>query len=420
MSYRPPHLPIVHIDAKSIVHNFNLLNTFSAPAKAQSHEDIAKVNLNIAFGDYDGEEFEWPSQLAVIKADAYGHNQKEAAFNLIPEDVRMYASGSVQECLHLRESFDKIVILCLLGPIDENDVKLCAKNRIIPVIHCFEQIKLLAKSEVNLPIAIKCNTGMARLGFDEHELNEVITSLKQLTNITPVLALSHLHSADNANILVEIKTQGTHFARMLKSLRQAWPKLAASLANSAGTIFADEIKSYIGPHICRPGIALYGANPFYNTELASKIVGLKPAMWVSTNILAIRELKKGQGIGYGHTFVANEDLRVAILACGYADGYSRGLSNKGMVCIAGQRVPIIGRVAMQMIAADISKLKEENPKQAWLLSGPFKEGIGCEELAKAWGTISYEVLCALGNNERNYVNFNNLHKLFKQKYLAEL
>ncbi len=420
MSNYPLHLPIAHLDAQSIVHNFNLLKTLSQSAKAQEHEAMARVNLPAAFACNGGQEFEWPSQLAVIKADAYGHDQVETAMALLANGVHMFASGSVQECADLRKRFSNMVVLSLLGPIDEQDIMLCAKLGIIPVVHSFEQMKLLEKINSPMPIAIKCNTGMARLGFEIHELDNVINYLKQLTHTTPILALSHLHSVDNVNVLAEIKVQGTRFADMLKVLRKTWPSLAASLANSAGTIFAEEIKAYIGPHICRPGIALYGANPFYNTEFSARAQGLKPAMWVSTNVLATRMLKKGQGIGYGHTFVAKEDLRVAILACGYADGYSRGLSNKGEVCIAGQRVPLIGRVSMQMIAADITKLKEEFPTQAWLLNGPFDECISCETLANAWGTISYEVLCALGNNVRNYVDFNNHTAMFRQKYLANI
>ncbi len=402
----PLHIPTAHIDVQNICHNYNILSSLSKLAQAEANMPFAKASLPAPFGYKNEQEFIWPSQLAVIKADAYGHGQFETAKALIQNGVQMFASGSVQECADIRQHFDNMVILNLLGPINEQDITLCTKLGIIPVIHSLEQMQLLNHVRTPMPIALKCNTGMARLGFEEQELNLAIEHLKQLPHITPVLALSHLHSADSLHIAEEIKTQGTRFAAMLKILREEWPFVAASLGNSAGTMFAEEIKQHIGAHICRPGIALYGANPFYGTDFASKAAGLLPAMRVSTPVLGTRKLAKGQGIGYSHTFLAKQDLQVAILACGYADGYSRGLSNKGEVCIAGKRVHLVGRVSMQMIAADISLLNDTQPKIAWLLGGPDKESLCCEELAATWGTITYEVLCILGNNVRNYTKFN--------------
>ncbi len=405
----PLHLPIAHIDVQRICHNFNVLKELSSPVQADITQSFAMAPLPLLFGNNHAKGFIWPSQLAVIKADAYGHGQEEVAKALLANGVQMFASGSVQECAQLRLCVNSdSVILSLLGPITDQDIDLCAQLGIIPIIHSLDQMKLLSCAQTPLPIAIKCNTGMARLGFDIHELDEAINYIKKLPNIMPVLALSHLHSADSTDVLAQIKSQGTQFASMLKTLRITWPNIAASLANSAGTIFAEEIKKHIGPHICRPGISLYGSNPHYKTEYATKIKKLLPAMWISTPILSTRKLLNGQGIGYGHSFIAAKDSHIAILACGYADGFSRGLTHKASVCINGKKVPLVGRVAMQMIAADISCLQHEKATQAWLLEGPYSECINIEELACNWGTITYEVLCLLGNNVRNYINFNHM------------
>ncbi len=409
MPKHPLHLPIAHIDLQRICHNFNALQKLSNIAKAAEDQAFAKANLPTHFGKNHADGFVWPSQLAVIKADAYGHGQIEAAHALIKNGAQMFASGSVQECLALREGLgehiNNVVILNLLGPLTTQDVRLCIDNGIIPLIHTQEQLELLKSVTSPLPIAIKCNSGMARLGFNEDELDAVIKNLQSLPNIMPVLAMSHLHSGDTENVKEEIKKQGELFGKMLKSLRAIWPNIAASLANSAGTIFAKDITAQIGPNICRPGIALYGCNPFHNTTLQSSIEGLLPSMWLSAPILTTRKLKKGQGLGYGHSFVAENDLDIAIIACGYADSFSRGLSHKAEVCIENMRTKLVGRVAMQMIAADITKMQNKNPKQAWLLNGPDANGISIEELATTWGTITYEVLCLLGNNVRNFVKF---------------
>ncbi len=403
------NLPIAHIDTGKICHNFNQLTKISTMAKAEHYAPFAKIALPKHFGNNHGQDFIWPSQLAVIKSDAYGHGQVEVAKALIDNGVDMFASGSVQECLALRlglkEQGKNVVILNLLGPLDTLDIDICVNNGIIPLIHNKEQLELLKSNSKPLPIAIKCNSGMARLGFDSHELDAIIASLKSLPKIMPVLALSHLHSADSENVVAEIKTQGAVFAQMLNSLRATWPNIAASLANSAGTIFTKEITAQIGANICRPGISLYGSNPFFNTSHESRMEGLLPAMHVSAPILSTRQLKAGHGIGYGHIFTAKNQMDIAIIGCGYANGFSRSLTHKGQVCIAGTKVPLVGRVAMQMIYADISKVQEKSPKQAWLLNGPYEDCISAEELSSAWGTITYEIFCILGNNGRNYTSF---------------
>jgi alanine racemase len=127
-------------------------------------------------------------------------------------------------------------------------------------------------------------------------------------------------------------------------------------------------------------------------------------MAVSAPLLSERVLPAGAGLGYGHTFRAERPMRVGIIAAGYADGFSRGLSGRGEVCIAGVRAPVLGRVSMQMSAVDLSALPRglEKPDRAWILGGPWAQAVKAEELAAAWGSIAYEVMCLLGRNERIY------------------
>ena len=364
----------------------------------------------------------WQPLMPVLKADAYGHGHIPAALALREEGAVWFASGSVQEAVLLRQGLDahgvprqQAGILSLLGLVESGDAHLCAAHGIVPLLHDREQLRLLESvggpllGSTPLPVAVKCNTGMSRLGFNEDAIQSLRERLRQLP-VWPVLAVSHLHSADTEDGRAKTQAQALVFARFLAALREDWPGLAASLGNSAGALLADAITSVIGEHVCRPGLALYGCNPFYGTSLAALGQSLAPAMSVYAPIISTRTLAAGDGIGYGHTYIAPRDLPVGIVGAGYADSYARSFSGRGVFCVAGVRVPVIGRVAMQMTAVDLSAVykngKTPSPsslRTAWLLGGPYDQAIGPEELAALWGTIPYEVLCLLGHNAKVYV-----------------
>lgn len=405
-----PHLPTAHISLAAIAANYERVLAVSSAARKKSGEPQAAA-LHLPGGG-DG-AFAWPPQMAVIKADAYGHGHIETANRLRERGATMFASGSVPEAAVLRQGLAGdgpfAAILSLLGPVEAEDVRLCAAHGIIPVVHSFDQLPLLQGLERPLSVALKCNTGMSRLGFNEEEIPRLRQALAALPQVRPVLVLSHLASADSDRGREEAARQGRIFARMLEGLRGSWPGLAASLGNSAGSFLAEDIAAVIGPHICRPGLSLYGSNPFEGTSLAELGQGLQSAMAVSAPILAVRELKKGDGLGYGHTFVADRDTPVGIVAAGYADCYARGLSNKGVMCVEGVRAPVLGRVSMQMTAVGLEGLAPgaPRPKLAWILGGPGRDaahGVSASELARLWGTITYEVFCLLGYNTRVFVD----------------
>lgn len=412
-----PHVPTIHIDLDNICHNYRIMAESSIHAKASQSDAFYEVHdLPKQFAKLPQDtSFVWPSQLAVIKSDAYGHGHIKVANALIQDGVIAFATGSIQEACMLRQGIEgngaTPLIISLLGIIYKEDIELCLKHGIIPLVHTFNQIQMLEAAKSILPIVIKCNTGMSRLGFNEEEIPSLVESLQKLNNILPVLALSHMHSADTDNGIEEAKKQATIFARMLKNLRATWPSLAASLANSAGTLLSKEIKEIIGPHICRPGIALYGVNPYFNTKLEHLENRFLPTMWMSAPIIATRTLSKNSGISYGHIYKAEKNMPVAVLSTGYADGFSRSLTHKAHVCINGTRVPLIGRVAMQMIFADLSNLDKnstEPPTTAWLLGGPYEQCIPLQELTKQWGSIPHEAMCMLGYNTRVYTKFYKL------------
>ena len=405
-----PYLPKAHVDLARIRANCRLLlSLLPGPPPASTPCQPASSRHGADAYPAAG----WPSLMPVVKADAYGHGHIETAAALLEEGASFFASGSVQEAVLLRQGLAGRArsapgILSLLGLVEPDDVALCLANGIIPLVHTPEQLALVAAvaSECGpfvLPVALKCNTGMSRLGFDEAELPHVRERLRTLP-VRPVLAVSHLHSADEQDGREQARGQARVFARFLAALREDWPDVAASLGNSAGAFFAADIADIIGPHVCRPGLALYGCNPFHGTGFESLGSGLAPAMSVRAPILARRTLAPGDGIGYGHAYRAEKRVPVGIVGAGYSDCYARSLTNKGSMCIGGVRVPVIGRVAMQMTAVDLSALPEgiEPPRSAWLLGGPHAAAVSPEELAELWGTIPYEVFCLLGRNERAY------------------
>ncbi|MDL2279830.1 alanine racemase [Desulfovibrio sp. OttesenSCG-928-G11] len=402
-----PHLPTAHISLEAIASNFSHILALTSASRKKCASKAQSAPLHLPGGG--DKDFLWPPQLAVVKADAYGHGHIETARRLQERGALMFASGSVQESVQLREGLAGrepfVAILSLLGPTQAKDVELCLAHGIIPVIHCFEQLPWLSAAGSSLSVALKFNTGMSRLGFNEDETPRLLQALAAMPMVRPVIALSHLASADSDQGREELLRQGRIFARILEGLRAVFPDLAASLGNSAGTLLADDIAALIGPHVCRPGISLYGGNPFAGTSLEALGNGLLPAMSVSAPIIAVRELRPGDGLGYGHTFAAESKTPIAIVATGYADCYSRGLGNKGFMCVDGKRAPVLGRVSMQMTAAGLDELPAgARPSVAWLLGGPSDNALQAVELARLWGTITYEVFCLLGYNNRVYLD----------------
>lgn len=347
--------------------------------------------------------------IGVVKADAYGHGLCEVARALSQEGCDTFAIGTVEEGAALRGFLRgegiKARVISLLGPVDDEDYPPLWEHEIIPFVGCFRQLETLAGHAARLgrglPVSLKFDTGMARLGFTLEDLPRLVDRLREAPLVRPVMASSHLASADDPDSVDRVLAQAERFAAAVAALAGAGFPVEANLANSAAILAHQKLHHQSQ----RGGIALYGANPFAKTAWEHLGRGLAPAMEVRTKIVAVHALKKGQSISYGGTFTAERDMRVAIVAAGYADAYSRGLSGRGaQMLIAGKRAPQVGRVCMQLCAADVSAMADVRPGDwAVLLGGSGPLAISAEELAGWWGTISYEVFCLLGMNRRVFV-----------------
>jgi len=341
--------------------------------------------------------------IPVIKSDAYGHGLIPVARAVAECGAFFFAVGTVGEAARLRPSVEGTVF-ALLGPQSPEEAREAVERDIVPIAARHDQLIWLQKAadraKLRPVVALKFDTGMARLGFGAEDAGRVLETLSRCPLLQPQWLFSHLATADDPDQADFVRKQAARFQRIRSQVDAAWPDLRCSLVNSAGLLAF--------PGLAwdrqRPGIALYGANPFYGTTLAELGVGLRPAMRVQAPVLSVHPLAKGASISYGRTYVADRDKTVAIVGAGYADGYSRGLSNTGWMLLRGQRARILGRVCMQMTAVDVTDIPGVAPGgMAVLLGSDGQASIAPEDLSSWWGTIPYEVFCLLGMNPRQYI-----------------
>ncbi|PKO34873.1 MAG: alanine racemase [Betaproteobacteria bacterium HGW-Betaproteobacteria-7] len=320
---------------------------------------------------------------AVIKADAYGHGQWRAV-----EALREVADGfAVLECenaVALRQAGISQPILLLEGIFSADDVPAVIEHRLTTVVHCLEQVEWLRRAAGDgqpLSLCLKLNTGMNRLGFTADTLASALGILRQLPQVELTL-MTHFAEADGER---GIDWQLARFHELAGDWRGA-----VSLANSAA------ILRYPQTHgdWVRPGIMLYGASPF--AEQSAADLGLRPAMTLASRLIGVQEIAAGERVGYGGTFTASRQMRIGIVACGYADGYPRQAPSGTPLAVGGCRTGTVGRVSMDMLACDITDIAAATIGSPVTLWGEGAGGtVAADEVAAAAGTIAYELFCAI-------------------------
>lgn len=368
-----------------------------------------------------------PRLMPVIKADAYGHGVECTAGVMFEEGVDTLAVGTVFEAFHLRQMGVQGRLVAFMGLLPGDDVHALSPAGILPLIHsqaCLERLAI--PGQPRLSVALKVDTGMSRLGFAPEELPAVMEFFRDHPGLRVDLLVSHLASADDPGQDAYTVGQAQLFFAALDVVRQVFPHVESSLANSAGilrwTEFMDlcpALPDHPGDY-GRPGLSVYGANPLCGTEQVYKGYGLLPVMEVSTTVLAVHPLPAGHCASYGCTFTAPHDMTVAVIAIGYADGYPRSLSSRGSVWFEDRLLPLVGRVCMQMSLVDVTAAPHIRAGDTvWLLgSGPAVSGsagfgsaphtgpVGVDacNLALAANTVAYELVCQLGRNQRIVVD----------------
>lgn len=332
-----------------------------------------------------------PHVWAVIKARAYGHGVA-AALQAFAQ-AQGLAMLDLQEAFECRESGWTKPILMLEGFFRPADIAVMRAGGLTAVVHSREQIAMLQAQAPDpagpLNVWLKLDTGMNRLGLSVDDLPGALQALQTLA-AEKIVAVRGLmtHFADADGNETTTLQQCRLFRRASDGLG-----LPVSVCNSAATLQPAIWQSFPAgtEQWVRPGIALYGASPFDQRPASS--FGLLPAMTLTSELISVRSIAAGAGVGYGHRFTAPEPMRVGIVACGYADGYPRHAPTGTPVTVHGVPTRLVGRVSMDMLAVDLTPVPQAvvgSPVVLWGEGGP-----GVDAVAQAAGTIGYELLCAV-------------------------
>ena len=317
--------------------------------------------------------------LAVIKANGYGHGLLRVARALRAADG--FAVLSIDEAAQLRGEGYTHPIALLEGFFHPDELPDIARLRLRPVIHRQDQAEILARArlEHKVDVFLKVDTGMHRLGLSPKRLADVLAVLRAAPQVGSLTLMTHFARADEDP--ASVAAQFALFREATAGL-----DLPVSLANSAALLRHPETH---GDWV-RPGIMLYGASPFAAQTGAD--LGLLPAMTLESRLIATRFVRKGEGVGYGAAYVAERDMQVGVVACGYADGYPRHAGTGTPLVVAGRETRTLGRVSMDMLFADLSGVPGAHVGSPVTLWGA---GLPAERVAAAAGTIAYELFTAL-------------------------
>jgi alanine racemase len=383
------------------------------------------------------------SIIAVVKANAYGHGAVEISKRLVKEGVQYLAVAFTKEAQELRESGIDAEIIVLF----DSDIEDIFSLNLIPVISDVKTAAALSKEAVKrgcaINVHVKVDTGMGRLGITGDAVQDIL-EIANLSGIHIYGIMSHFSDADVADTSFS-KKQCERLRSLKAELLNKGLKVSMfHMANSAALMSLPE--SHFDA--VRPGLMLYGYSPITavtsnkdsnKLQVTSNIKGsnesivtnnkcnslnklvtavknsslvtclsllpLKPVMTVKAKILALRKLPAGAPISYGRTFITKRDSLIGVIAAGYADGFSRRFSNNADILVRGKRVPVVGRVCMDLTMIDLTGIEHvEEGDDAVIIGKQGSDFIGADELALRADTIAYEILTSLGNKSKMKYN----------------
>ena len=322
--------------------------------------------------------------LAVVKANAYGHGSVVAAKALADADA--FAVARLEEGIQLREAGLAHPVLLLEGVFNAEQLAAAARHGFEIVVHSAAQLALLQawQGVHRFRVWIKLDTGMHRLGFSLNDFPAAYAALRACAAVAgePVL-MTHLANADVADDAMTTAQLGS-FSRAVLGLPGE-----RSIANTAGVFGWAESQGDSGDWV-RPGLALYGASPFADRSAAA--LGLRPAMTLLSQVIAVKQVPVGGLVGYGAAWCATRATRLAVVAAGYADGYPRNTATGCPVLVNGREARVVGRVSMDMLTVDVTDHAAVAAGDPVVLWG---DGVPVETVATAAGTIAWELLCGV-------------------------
>ncbi|MBR7889788.1 alanine racemase [Marinomonas sp. A79] len=316
---------------------------------------------------------------AVVKSNAYGHGAVEVS-RYLDKEADAFAVAAIEEAIVLREAGIESPILLLEGVFEGDEWSLCEQHGFWAALENAQQMDELIASQAKIEkVFLKLDSGMHRLGVDKEAAPGFVEALKATGQVGEVVLMTHFACADDLSDLITMQ-QLTYF----EQTRQSIGEIEASVANSAA------IMKWSVPEggWIRPGIMLYGISPF--AEVSGRALGLRPAMTLSTKVISTRQLKKGDKVGYGLGYEAEEDHVLATIAVGYGDGYPRHAQNGTPLQINGQEACLAGRVSMDMLTVRMQdySVAPAMGQEVVLWGGD----VPVEEVADYAGTIGYELV----------------------------
>ncbi len=325
---------------------------------------------------------------AVVKSDAYGLGSQEIVTVLNKLGCQYFFCARLEEGMQIRRILKNALVIVFEGP-QQNNFSEYKHFKIIPVINSIEQLNVLVENlkncHIKIPIVLNFDTGMNRLGFgnDCHNLIDLESVL--IKNLNILFIMSHLSCSEIPN-----SKHNYDQLNLFKKICSKFNGIPASFANTGGILLGKDFHF----DITRPGIGLYGFNPNGKRDL-----NLRNVIILEADIIQLRMIKKGEFVGYGANFKAKNKMKLATIGIGYADGYNRSLENKAVVTVGDYKVPIVGRISMDLTVIDVTKvpLGILNKIKTVCLIGKHYT---VNDMANDLETISWEILTKFGNRVR--------------------
>ncbi len=350
--------------------------------------------------------------MGVVKADAYGHGVFEVTRTLLSNGVSRLAVSMLDEAIQLRREGIEVPIL-ILGYTDPARANEILENDVTQSVYSHELAQALSKEAVRqgkkVKLHIKIDTGMSRIGFmPGYSAVKNVMEIEKLPNVIIEGLFTHFASADERDRDYTLM-QFEKFMSICCELQRIGIHIPVKhCANSAGIIEYPEMHL----DMVRPGIILYGMYP--SNEVCKEKIDLKPAMTLKANVIMVKEVEKNTPISYGRIFTTERKSKIATIPIGYADGYSRMLSNKGRVLINGQFAPVVGRICMDQCMIDVTDIEGdvEVGDEIVLIGEQGQRNISVEDVAETIGIINYELVCIVGKRiPRAYVQNGKISKI---------
>lgn len=357
---------------------------------------VATVDLGALVHNLDQVRRFAPSTqiIAVVKADAYGHGAAAVANALEAHGVTRFGVATLDEGIALREAGIRSSIL-LMGALFPEQFADAVAHQLTPVLYDQSQVKAFAEHvagrSVLYPVHLKIETGMGRLGLNSESVAAVLRSPAFRGPLQAEGLMTHLADSDNPDPTYTT-LQLDRFRAVIQSVRAATLSPPLIHAANSGAILCHPAAHFTA---VRPGIMLYG---YHTAAHVQPPPDLRPVLSVTTRVVQVRTLRPGESTSYNRTYVARRPTRIAVLPLGYADGYSRLLSNRGAVLVNGKRAPIVGLVCMDLTMADVTDVPGVSAgTEVTVIGRQEQEQVTASDLAAWQGTIAYEVLCSLGS-----------------------